>query len=76
MRKLGFIRLLLKQGDINSTILDKQGLTLLTHAAKARREGIVEMLLGRGHVNSDSLNSDSETRISYPTISLLGGKVI
>ena len=73
MRKLCFIELLLKQGDINPIILDKQGPTLvLTHSVKAQCEGMVEMLQGRGYVGSDSLNRDGETPISYPTVSLRG----
>ena len=78
MCKLRFINLLLKQGDIDPIILDKQGPTLvLTHAVKARCKGMVEMLRGRGYVGSDPLNSDGETPKLYHILLFLcrGGKV-
>ena len=37
---------------------------------KARCEGMVEMLRGGGYVGSDLLNSDGETPILYPTVSM------
>jgi len=61
----GMVKILLKQGDVNSDSSDKDGRTPLTHAVRSGHEGIVKILLGRGDVNPDSLDDFSRTPLSF-----------
>ena len=58
-------KLLLEQGDVDSTLPDGEGLTPFAHAAKAGHQDVVELLLQRGNVNSDSSDGYGRTPLSY-----------